>query len=101
LLEGRLLRVVRNPLHRTLTFEGEVPSRTSGPVRSSSTPELPRRAVSVERLVVQIPPGFDLVGPPAHVERSFAEGRCHVMLHRSGAHKSARPQSLSWAGGDL
>ena len=26
-----------------------------------------------ERLVVRIPPGFDVLGPPAHVERAFAE----------------------------
>jgi len=80
LRRGRLLRVLRNPARRTLTFEGE----------SMQGAE--------ERLVVRVPPGFDLVGPPAHVERNFAEGRCGVAVQRRGA---GRERAASWDGTEL
>lgn len=104
---GRLLRVLRNPLRRTLTFEGEMaaanapgagrwsPTSTGAQLdRAQPGPEL-----AEERLVVRIPPGYDLMGPPAHVERAFSEGHCLVALHRCGGQRNTR--ALSWAGGEL
>lgn len=69
---GRLIRVLRNPLRRTITFEGEVLLPAGHPKETLE-----------ERLVVRIPPGFDLAGPPAHVERCFQEGRCFVACQRT------------------
>lgn len=103
---GRLLRVMRNPLRRTLTFEGEavsgqhVPERRSPPRSSRAIDRRqPLPDVAEERLVVRIPAGFDLMGAPAHVERAFSEGHCLVALHRSGQQKYT--QASSWAGSEL
>lgn len=75
---GRLLRVWRNPLKRTIVFEGEILSHLP---RALASPQRERRQ---EQLHVQIPGGFDLQGPPMHVERRFAEGRCLVAVARGG-----------------
>jgi len=79
---GNLLRVLRNPLRRTLTFEGEAAGGQSQFGSWSPAPSGPEARPPQERLVVRIPPGIDLVGAPAHVERAFSEGHCLVALHR-------------------
>mmetsp|Transcript_69213 Transcript_69213/g.108315 ORF Transcript_69213/g.108315 Transcript_69213/m.108315 type:complete len:1077 (+) Transcript_69213:30-3260(+) len=89
---GRLVRVMRNPLRRTLTFEGEV---------ANDMQEHHKPPLSQERLVVRIPPGFDLMGPPAHVDRFFAEGRCLVALHRGSAYKESKTLFDFRVGGEL
>jgi len=102
---GRLLRVSRNPLRRTLTFEGEADLGQGLPgcwsamsSQALNHRELPQQAAE-ERLVVRIPPGFDLMGPPAHVERAFSEGRCLVALYRCSSQQNE--QALSWGAGEL
>jgi len=68
---GKLLRVTRNPLRRTLCFEGKAVSL--GPL-----------AAEDEHLLVRVPPGFDVVSAPAEVLKDFEKGRCWVALHRNG-----------------
>jgi len=77
---GKLLRVVRNPFKRTLIFEGELISHWTVASTAAATQEAER--LRCDPLVVRIPPGFDLAGPPAHVERDFESGRCFVAFHR-------------------
>lgn len=93
---GQLLRVVRNPLRRSLTFEGEILSQWE----LASPQEAHQKECPKERLVLQIPPGFDLQGPPARVERHFAQGRCLVAVARSGARGGARGGSGFGARGE-
>lgn len=87
---GRLLRVLRNPLRRTLTFEGQVTGqreRLSGRQRAPTVDQ-------EERLIVRIPPGFDLVGEPAVVHRDFESGRCFVVVeNKDGRAGLARASS--------
>lgn len=105
---GRLTRVLRNPLRRTLTFEGEVVSHwalghSHNGHRLPCSPIAARAPESEqlqERLVVRIPQGFDLAGPPAHVERAFAEGRCLVALHRRSGAAGAGP-GVAWQDGEI
>lgn len=73
---GRLLRVTRNPLRRTLSFEGQFVSHRAVGQRGEE--------VQDERLLVRVPPGYDLSNPPADIIRNFGEGRCFVALHRYG-----------------
>lgn len=75
---GRLLRVLRNALRRSLTFEGEVVSRWAFGGRAVPAEE----ERLGERLVVQLPATFDLAEPPERVERAFEEGRCLVAVRR-------------------
>lgn len=89
---GKLLRVQRNPLRHTLTFEGEVVSRWAFGGRAVPTEE---ERLS-ERLVVQLPTTFDLQEPPEKVERVFEEGRCLVAVRRR--RHSAELRSPSPAG---
>lgn len=76
---GRLLRVLRNPLQRTLTFEGEVVSHWALGRDVEGKAEQRK-----ESLVVQVPAGFDLQAPPGRVERNFVEGRCLVAICKRG-----------------
>lgn len=80
---GRLVRVSRNPLRQTVTFEGRVAVGrwALSAVGSQSAPEA---ECLTERLCVRVPPSFDLVGPPAQVQRNFAEGHCLLVFDRSG-----------------
>lgn len=71
---GRLVRVTRNPLRRTLSFEGQFVSQRA----------VGHDGVQDERLLVRVPPGYDLSTPPAEVIRNFPEGRCFVAVHRYG-----------------
>lgn len=86
---GRLLRVLRNPLRRTLTFEGEAlgcwarGGAGGGPAVAEYLEE---------RLVVRLPPGCDLAGPPECVERGLPEGRCFVAVRRRGEGSEAPEQ---------
>lgn len=73
LSDGRLVRVLRNPYRRTLTFEGRV--------IGSQGEDLDQ-----QRLVVQLPSGYDLSSPPVRVERHFDEGHCLVILQEGGRH---------------
>eukprot|EP00931_Biecheleriopsis_adriatica_P112338 TRINITY_DN8694_c0_g1_i1.p1 TRINITY_DN8694_c0_g1~~TRINITY_DN8694_c0_g1_i1.p1 ORF type:complete len:870 (-),score=151.42 TRINITY_DN8694_c0_g1_i1:83-2692(-) len=73
---GQLVRVTRNPLRRTLSFEGKVVNCWA--VGAGSTD------VEAERLVVRVPPGFDVSDHPAEVIRNFSEGKCFVAVHRHG-----------------
>lgn len=105
---GRLTKVLRNPMRRTLTFEGEVVSHWAlghqqDGRRAPSSPIAARAPESEhfqERLVIRIPQGFDLAGPPAHVERAFADGRCLVALHRRSGAAGAGP-GVAWQDGEL
>jgi len=67
---GRLVRVLRNPFRRTLTFEGQLQDRA--------------QEAGARRLVVQLPAGYDLSSSPEHIDRRFAEGRCLVVVQRGG-----------------
>jgi hypothetical protein len=85
LLNGRLLRVSRNPLKRSFVFEGEVqPTGAPTPAQKKSTkagePTPPERRQ--EQLNLQIPRGFDIQSPPVHVEREFHKGRCVIVVAR-------------------
>jgi len=87
---GRLTRVLRNPLRKTLIFEGEVLScwarggAVGGPAMSEYLEE---------RLVVRLPPAFDLMAPPACVERNLPQGHCFVAVYRYGESPGAPVQS--------
>jgi len=91
---GQLSRILRNPLQRTLTFEGEAPScwARGGAAggRGSTASELME-----ERLIVRLPPNFNLTEPPAQVDRGFAEGRCFVAVRRGAGHQDAWVDDLS------
>jgi len=91
--QGLLLRVLRNPLRRTLTFEGEVACSRAPPSggAAGAGASVAKERLE-ERLVVRVPAGFDLAGPPSCVERHFDEGRCFVALaRRGGVSVAARP----------
>eukprot|EP00929_Paragymnodinium_shiwhaense_P064121 TRINITY_DN32085_c0_g1_i2.p1 TRINITY_DN32085_c0_g1~~TRINITY_DN32085_c0_g1_i2.p1 ORF type:complete len:1177 (-),score=131.80 TRINITY_DN32085_c0_g1_i2:374-3904(-) len=75
---GELLSVARNPLRRTMTFEGRVNGQPQE-----------------ERLVVPVPPGFDLQAAPEKVERRFAEGRCSVALRAGSAGGLPAPPAVA------
>merc|ERR1712232_417962 len=78
---GRLLRVWRNPLKRTIVFEGEL--HGNGSTAATSNPQDERKkAVQPEQLHLQIPAGFDLQSPPMHVERRYNQGECRVVVAR-------------------
>lgn len=72
---GRLTRVMRNPLRRSLTFEGKAQTGAAGGGRE--------RDIDEERLVFRLPAGFDLNVAP-NVERHFEQGRCLVTVARAG-----------------
>jgi len=79
---GRLLRVLRNAHYRRLIFEGEIVScwtlgRTSAERQGAEVEERQE-----ERLVLRIPPWFDLCGTPLRTERDFSAGRCFLVLRR-------------------
>eukprot|EP00928_Gymnodinium_smaydae_P046837 TRINITY_DN31220_c0_g1_i1.p1 TRINITY_DN31220_c0_g1~~TRINITY_DN31220_c0_g1_i1.p1 ORF type:complete len:1199 (+),score=176.21 TRINITY_DN31220_c0_g1_i1:128-3598(+) len=78
---GRILQVLRNPFRRTLSFEGEVDRQA-------------------ERLVVQLPPGFDVEGPPLRIERNFSEGHCLVAVARSGFGASGARAVVGYGDGE-
>lgn len=69
---GRLTKVSRNPLRRTLTFEGKAISRWQASPQEED-----------ERLVVRVPSGYDLSAEPAEVVKNFSEGRCFIALARN------------------
>mmetsp|Transcript_85149 Transcript_85149/g.150629 ORF Transcript_85149/g.150629 Transcript_85149/m.150629 type:complete len:1073 (+) Transcript_85149:35-3253(+) len=74
---GKLTRVTRNPLRRTLCFEGKALyglASSLGPIPAED-----------EHLVVRVPPGFDIVSAPAEVVKDFEQGSCFVALNRNGS----------------
>ncbi|CAE8596101.1 unnamed protein product [Polarella glacialis] len=73
---GQLTKVSRNPLRRTLTFEGKVVNRWAVGQGAATVEE--------ERLVVRVPAGFDLSGPPVEIVRNFEQGGCFVAIDRKG-----------------
>lgn len=79
---GRLTKVLRNPVRRTVTFEGEVFSHWTYAGRPG-TASSEGRSLG-ESMTVRLPEGFDLTRPP-HVEKAFTEGRCLVVVHRQAA----------------
>jgi len=94
---GQLSRILRNPLRRTLTFEGEAPScwaRGGAGGRGPTASELME-----ERLIVRLPPNFDLTEPPAQVDRGFAEGRCFIAVRQGAGQQHAWVEDLSNATG--
>jgi len=91
---GRLLRVLRNPLRRTLTFEGEVVSQWAF---NGHAPEITEERRVCERLVVQLPPTCDLSVGPKRVERRFDEGRCLVVVEHVGRVAGAASAGLPGA----
>lgn len=93
---GRLLRVLRNPLRRTLTFEGEVVSRWAF---CGHAPEVREDGHVAERLVVQLPPTCDLAAAPPRIERLFEEGRCLVEVPHTERSAGVAGAGAAAAGG--
>mmetsp|Transcript_71599 Transcript_71599/g.138319 ORF Transcript_71599/g.138319 Transcript_71599/m.138319 type:complete len:1099 (+) Transcript_71599:93-3389(+) len=91
---GQLSRILRNPLRRTLTFEGEAPSCWArGGAAGGRRPTASE--LMEERLIVRLPPNFDLTEPPAQVDRGFAEGRCFVAVHQGAGQHAWVENNLS------
>jgi len=91
---GQLSRILRNPLRRTLTFEGEAPSCWArGGAAGGRGPAASE--LMEERLIVRLPPNFDLTEPPAQVDRGFAEGRCFIAVRQETGQQHAWVEDLN------
>mmetsp|Transcript_43564 Transcript_43564/g.100343 ORF Transcript_43564/g.100343 Transcript_43564/m.100343 type:complete len:975 (-) Transcript_43564:88-3012(-) len=79
---GQLTRVLRNPMRRTLTFQGEIVDRWA----------VGEDSQECEKVIIGVPSGFDLSATP-HVEQDFESGRCLIVVPKREQPEKVAPCS--------
>mmetsp|Transcript_48035 Transcript_48035/g.88452 ORF Transcript_48035/g.88452 Transcript_48035/m.88452 type:complete len:969 (-) Transcript_48035:78-2984(-) len=79
---GQLTRVLRNPMRRTLTFEGEIVDRWA----------VGEDSQECEKVIIGVPSGFDLSATP-QVDQDFENGRCLIVVPKREQPEKVAPCS--------